>query len=307
MLIKYDDKQSVATVKGVDEQYINITSIDKMITDGKYILKQNDINYAIIGRSLSYFLGINIRFLNQCKLLVPRRLKKISFNPNEALNSAYIAPAGIFTIEPEIDQKYIIIPISLARKLFEYPNQLSSLEIKTDSKYNAPTIQKQIQNLLGENFNVKNRYQQNELIFKTMKSEKWAIFFILAFILIIASFNIIGSLTMLIIEKKDDISTLQSLGTNISTLKKVFVTEGFMITGFGGISGLIIGLIICFLQIKYGFVKLPGSGTFIINTYPVAVQLKDIILVLITVVSVGFFVAWYPVRYVMKKFVNQNN
>lgn len=322
VLVKYDDKQSAAKVKGVDEYYDEVTRIDCSIIEqpdsttikqlrldpdefkSSDLLYHDFINFAIIGEGLAYVLGINLSFRDQLSLYVPRRLKKVSFNPEKALKSISFLPGSIFRIEPDIDLSYIIVSIDHARKLFEYPDEISSLEIKTDPEYNQNTIQSKLEKIMGDDFIVKNRYQQNELIYKTMKAEKWAMFFILAFILVIASFNIIGSLTMLIIEKKDDINTLQSLGANLSVIKRIFITEGVMITVFGGIAGLLTGLLICYLQIRFGFVKPPGDS-LVIDAYPCVVRLKDVILILFTVLLVGFFVAWFPVRFVTRNFIRQ--
>ena len=237
-------------------------------------------------------------------IYVPKRTKKVTMIPEQAINKKYVFPAGIFSIEQSHDSKYIIVPLEFARELFEYSNnEVTAIEIKLKNRTNINNVQSDIQDILGSSFEVKNRYQQDELFYKTMESEKYVIFLILVFILVVASFNVIGSLTMLILEKKFDISTLRSLGTNLSGIKKVFLYEGCMITFIGAVYGLLQGLQICWLQIKFKLIKLQGSGTFIIDSYPVKIKAADIVAVLLVVLLIGFVASWYPVRYITKRFI----
>jgi len=181
--------------------------------------------------------------------------------------------------------------------------ELSSIELKIDPSYNQDRIQEELQALLGNEFEVKNRFEQQEFVYKIMQSEKWAIFLILTFILIIASFNIIGALSMLIIEKKKDIETLRNLGANLKLIRKIFLLEGWMISILGAISGLILGSIICTLQQQFGLVKIQGGESFVIDTYPVSMEIPDFLFVFLTVLLIGFLAAWYPVRYITRKFI----
>ena len=177
------------------------------------------------------------------------------------------------------------------------------MELKLDPVYDPVEIQQDVKNIMGQDFDVKNRYEQEELLYKIMKTEKWAIFFILTFILIVASFNVIGSLTMLIIEKKKDISTLISMGTDLKRIRRIFLYEGWLISALGAILGLIIGIFICWLQQTYGIIKLQGSGSFVIDAYPVQIVAFDFFLIFVTVLGIGYFAAWYPVRYITRKFI----
>jgi lipoprotein-releasing system permease protein len=306
-LLVYGDKQTIGTVRGVDSNYSNITGLDTMMIEGKFMLVENNIPYAIVGRGIKYFLNISTQFVDNLNLVVPRRDAKISLDPNRALNSKFIRPSGIYASQPELDTKYVIVPISFAQSLFDNSNEISALEIKLRPECNISRAQKKVQQIVGNEFKVKNRFQQNELLYKTMKTEKWAIFFILVFILLVASFNVVGTLTMLIIEKKDDIQTLRLLGSNTKSIKRTFLYEGLIISMVGAIIGLILGSIICYLQQRYGFVKLPGNGTFVINDYPVKLIFSDLFLVLVTVTSIGFFASWFPVRIIAKRYLLLEN
>ncbi len=302
-LLIYGEKQTIGTVRGVDSNYLSVTRLDTMIIEGKFVLKENKISYAVVGRGIKYFLNISPDFVDNLNLVVPRRDAKISLDPSRALNSKLIRPSGIYASQPELDNKYVIVPISFTQSLFGYNIEISAFELKIDHEYNLSRIQKKVQQIMGRDFNVKNRYQQNELLYKTMKTEKWAIFFILVFILIVASFNVIGTLTMLIIEKKEDAQTLIFLGTNKRSVNRIFLYQGLLITMIGAIAGLILGALICFLQQKFGFVKLPGNGSFVITDYPVKLIYTDFFIVLITVTAIGFIASWFPVRIIVKKYL----
>jgi len=302
-LLVYGEKQTIGTVRGVDSNYANITGLDTTIIEGKYVLKENNIPYAIVGRGIKYFLNLSPQFVENLNLVAPRRDAKISLDPNRALISKLIRPSGTYASQPELDTRYLIVPISFAYSLFGYSNEISAFEIKLKSGINLSRTQKNIQLIVGNSFQVKNRLQQNELLYKTMKTEKWAIFFILVFILLVASFNVVGTLTMLIIEKKNDIQTLSYLGLNLKSIKRTFLYEGLIISFIGAVIGLAIGSLVCYLQQRYGFVKLPGDGSFVINNYPVKLIFSDFVLVLFTVVAIGFFASWFPVRTIAKKYL----
>ena len=302
-LLKYGDKIYIATIKGVDENYQRTSGVDTMIIDGNFILQEKNESYAVIGQGVAYYLQVGLKLINPLIIYIPRKTASISLNPENLYNHNYIYPSGVFAIEADHDAKYVIVPIRFAQNLLDDTVSISAIEIKIHKKANFQNIQKDVQQLFGSKFLVQNRYEQKQVFYRIMKYEKWAIFMILTFILIIASFNIIGSLSMLIIEKKKDIGTLHSLGADRKLIQQVFLFEGTMISLFGAILGLIIGLIICWLQIKYGLVKLQGSGSFIINAYPVSIHWTDILLIFITVLIIGYLAAWYPVRYIIKRYL----
>jgi len=296
-LIRYDERQYIATLKGVDSCYVYVNGIDTMIVDGNFILNKENVPMAVVGQGVAWYLKVGLTFTNPLIIYMPKRTGKINpANPTASFNRYLIWPSGVFGIEQDYDSKYIILPLEVLRSLTDYSSEVSALEIKLDKKMNAKTIQASIINITGENFHVLNRYQQNELFYRIMKSEKWAIFFILILILLIASFNIIASLSMLIIDKKNDILTLRNLGANYSLIRKIFLIEGWLISIIGSTTGLILGLIVCFIQERYQPVKLGGSGSFVIDAYPVDIQLPDIFLIWLTVLAIGFLTAYYPVK-----------
>lgn len=302
-LIVYGNRQTIGMVRGISANYAMATGIDTMMLDGEFLLYQNGIPQAILGRGIKYMLNAEPEFNTNIKLIVPHRTKKIHRDQNKALNTKYIRPIGFFASQPEIEQKYMLVPIDFARDLFDYENEISAFEVRLDPNASESKTQKEIQNILGDNFKVKNRIQQNELLYKTMKSEKWAIFFILCFILLVASFNVVGSLTMLIIEKKNDIQTLRHLGSNMAIIKRTFLIEGLIISSLGALTGLIIGSLICWAQQEFGIVKLQGAEAFVIDAYPVKVLFSDIFLVLVVVSSIGYLASWYPIRFITRKYL----
>jgi lipoprotein-releasing system permease protein len=305
-LLKYGDKQYIATIKGVDKNYQQVNNLDSCIIEGVNVLEDEKGRYAVIGQGVQYYLQVGLKFINPLMIYVPRKSATISMNPENAFNQKYIYPSGVFNILQDYDSKYVLVPISFARELLDDSLSITALEIRTAENTNVNQIQEKVQQLFGSKFSVKNRYQQKELFYRIMKYEKWAIFMILTFILAIASFNIVGSLSMLIIEKKKDISTLHSIGADRKFLRRVFLYEGTMISFFGAFLGLIIGLIVCWLQIKYGIVKFPSSGSFIINSYPVEIKAVDVVFVLITVLVIGYLAAWYPVKYIIKRYLPES-
>jgi len=306
-LLKYYERQTIATVKGVDQNYRNISGVDSMIRQGEFVLDKGTDYFTVIGEGIAYFLNINldlrIGYRPPLSVYVPRRTKSISFDPEKAINRRYISPVGIFSIEQDFDSKYIFVPLEFSRDLFGYSNEVSSIEVKLADYSDYAQVQRHVQELFGQQFDVKNRFQQNQLFYKTMETEKWIIFLILIFILAVASFNVIGTLTMLILEKKSDIGILTSMGADMSVIKKVFLAEGWLITVIGAVIGLMAGLVICWLQIKYEIVGLPNSGSFVIDSYPVDIQWNDVAAIVISVLLIGYFAAWYPIRYVTRRFI----
>ena len=195
------------------------------------------------------------------------------------------------------------MPIEFAKELFEYSNKISSVEISLETQADKKKIQAEISSILGDSFSVKNRFQQQEVMYKTIKSEKLIGFLILLFIIFIASFNVIGSLTMLIIDKKKDIETLLSLGANFPTIRKIFLIEGWLISVTGAFLGLVLGVTFCLLQQKYGIIALQGNGSFIVDSYPVEIYYSDLFIIFISVITIGFIAAWYPVRYITQRYL----
>lgn len=302
-LVRHKDRQHVAKIKGVSEHFTKVCGIDSMMVRGVFVLKDKGGDYAVLGGGVAYHLSATPGITEPLNIYAPRRDMSVAEMGN-AFNVKQIYPSGIFAIQQEFDMKYVIVPINFARELFDYPEEISSLDIKLQKGGNIDKIQAEMGNALGPGFTIKNRFQQNELLFKVMNSEKFAIFVILTFILFIASFNILGSLTMLIIDKKQDIGILKSLGADKITIRNIFLFEGWAISVIGAVAGLALGFLICFLQQEFGFIKLgSGGGSFIIDAYPVKMQIVDFIIVFFTVLLIGFFAAWYPVKFMSKKYL----
>ena len=304
-LLKYGERQFIATIKGVDENYAMVTDIDSSMWEGEFILKSDRGRpYAIPGIGVAQYLGIRVNFITPLNIFVPRKTGSSTLNAENAFVKKFIFPSGIFEVEKDYDSKYVYIPIEFARELTEIENGVTSVEIKFKEKADPRIVQKKISKIFGKGFIVQNRYEQQEIFYKVMRSERLAIFFILTLILIIASFNIIGSLTMLIIEKERDIEILKSLGANSDMIRKIFIFEGWLISIVGAFTGIILGFTICWIQQTFGLVKLQ-SETLIMDSYPVVMKIKDFILVPVTVLLIGYWAAWYPVRFLTKKFLNK--
>lgn len=300
-LVRYDEQQTIAVVKGVSRNYAAVTGIDSMVVEGTFDLREQEPR-ALIGRGIRIFLNVMLLSPRQMTIFVPRRISEPSFDASRALNRKYISASGVFSIEQEYDLKYILVPLNFARDLFGYTGgEVNMFEIKLAPGANASRAQSAVQEILGSAYAVQNRYQQNEIFYKTMQAEKWAIFLILVFILVVASFNVIGTLTMLMLEKKKDISTLTSLGADNGMLKRIFLFEGWMISASGAVLGTLLGLLICWVQIRFELISLQGSGTFIIDAYPVVVKPADVILTLVAVTIIGFLAAWYPIRFFSRR------
>ncbi len=303
-LIRYGEKQLPATIKGVDSNYLKVSGLDSMLVEGEFVLNDKGIDFAVIGQGISYYLAVGLGFVNPLIIYMPVKTEGYTIDPAKALNTYNIHARGIFSIEQDYDLKYIIVPYRFAAKLLNDSLSYTAIEVKLKNGVDINTVQLDVQKIFGSNFSVKNRFQQKEIFYKIMKYEKWAIFFILSFILMVASFNIIGSLSMLIIEKKKDIITFQSMGADNSVIRNIFLNEGLMISLFGAIVGTLLGVLVCWLQLRFGFIKLSGSGSFIIDAYPVMMKFSDIFYVFITVLAIGFFAAWYPVRYIVAKYLS---
>jgi lipoprotein-releasing system permease protein len=297
-LLKYGNNQVLAYIKGVGADYAAMTHFDTLIRAGKYYLKANDGYYGEFGRGVADQLGVNSSDQNYAFIscYAPKRgLENVSVNPEDAITQLQLYRSGIFSINDDFDSRYVIVSVDFARQLFDYNDKsVTSIEIGLADPLAVSNVQEQIKSILGDDFVVKDRFQQNELLFKTLKSEKLWTFIILAFILVIATFNIVGSLSMLIIDKQKDIAILHNMGAEIKSVQNIFMYEGILITVLGAAIGLIVGTLICLLQIKFKLV--PMSGGFVVDAYPVSLQFYDYISILACVFIIGFFASWYPVR-----------
>ena len=303
VLVQYGDKQEIAIMKGVDANYPHITGIDTMIYEGNFALWHGDMPQAIVGLTMAYKLRVGLHFITPLHFWIVRNIPNISLNPERDLNDRYIFPSGKFAIDEDIDSQYIIVPIEFARSLLENDTITSAIEIKLKQGANDKRVQKRVVAIFGDQYEVKTTYQQKEMVYKILQSEKFMAFMILSFVLLIASFNVVGSLSMLMIEKKRDIFILQSMGVDKNMLSTIFMMQGWMIVLSGALTGLIIGAILCWIQMDYGFFKVTGAGTYIIDAYPVAVRLKDFVMILLAVAGVSFLTIFFPVKYFVKKYV----
>lgn len=306
-LIRYHDRQDVAVVKGVDDAYQHLTMMDSALIDGNFTLQDEVADYALLGVGLSSKLGARPGFASPLELYVPKRDVKVNLsNPSSSFNWKYAYTGGVFMINQQVyDEGYMIVPLSLARELFHYDKEVSAIELKLTEKADLSSVKKQIKSILGDEFIIRDRFEQQEASFKMMQIEKWMTFLILCFILAIALFNVVGSLSMLMIEKQDDVRTLRNMGASDSLIRRIFLFEGWMISGFGALIGIVIGLVLCLLQQSFGLIKLgQTAGAFIIDAYPVHVIFTDILVAFVTVAAIGFMAAWYPVHYLGKKWFN---
>ena len=300
VLLIYGDRQVPALLKGVTNQYEKQTCIDDIIIDGHFLLHDTITDYATIGVGLANSLATGAGFRRPLMAYVPKRKARINMaNPSSSLSSGRLFMTAVFRVnQAEYDDQLAIVPIDFARRLFDYTTEASALEITLQESVNENALIQRIQKQLGNNFEVKNRMEQKEASFKMVQIEKWMSYLILGFILMIASFNAIGSLSMLIIDKKADINTLKSLGADNRLISRIFLTEGWLISAVGAVSGIVVGILLCWGQQTFGWIKLGEmSEAFIIEAYPVSIQLLDIVAVLALVLLLGFFTAWYPVRY----------
>lgn len=298
-LLRYNDKDMVGRLKGVDDKFIDVSGIDSTIVGGKYMLTDtNSLNYAIVGLGIQAMLGVNIdNQFSRLEIYMPRRQGNVSTTSAEnAFKQQIIYPIGVYAIQQDFDAKYTIVPLQFMRNLLDYDTpQVSALEIALLPNANMATVQTAVEQLLGKNFKVADRYQQDEFLYKVMRTEKWAVYLILTFILIIAAFNIVGSLSMLVIEKKHDLGILRAMGANSQFIRRVFMLEGILLGGVGGFIGMLLAFVICLAQQHFKLLRLAGD-TFLIDAYPVSMRWFDFLMVGITVIIIALLAAYFPAQ-----------
>jgi lipoprotein-releasing system permease protein len=299
-LLTHKGRQVIASIKGVSPGFNQISGIDSLIIDGSFILEADGLYYAVPGVGVAANLDLRSRFTEPIHVYVPRKGLKTALRPENALNYSPIYPSGIFSLLEEVDARTVFVPIGFAEKLTGNKNKISSLEIKVSNINDLNRVKREIEEKAGPGYFVKNKYQQHDTLFKTMKAEKWITYLILLFIVTIASFNILGSLSMLIIDKKEDILILHSMGATKQLIKKIFLFEGWLISIIGAISGLITGTVVCLIQHYFKIISLPGNGSFVISAYPVHIQIPDLFIIFGIVLLIGLVAAWYPVRYLSR-------
>jgi len=302
-LLKYEDNQHIARIKGVSKNFKRINALDTMMVSGQMLLQNGKTNYAVLGYGVAYYLGISVQqFEEPLRVYVPRRTPSSSVLVNRAFNAKKVMPAGVFSIQQDIDSKYVLLPLRFVRDLLDYEKEVTALEIHLKKDADAAAIKDQLIQIAGSDYKVEDRYQQQAVLYKIMKSEKWVTYLILTFILIIATFNIIGSLSIIMIDKKEDISFLWNLGADKKLIRKIFMLEGGLISLSGGAAGLALGGIISWIQQEFELVKLATSGSFVISAYPVDVQIMDFLAVMATVIALGAIATVYPVYQITSRY-----
>lgn len=301
-LLRYKNKQQIVQIKGVDNKFAKVSKIGNGIVEGNFILQKGNVNFMVLGYGIYDMLGIQLNdFVTSVSVYIPKRSKTISIDPTEAFNNEQIIPSGAFSIQQDFDTKIVIVPLRFARKMLDYTTELTALEIDLKPGFDADKVQSEVEKLIGKGYIVKNRFQQEEMFYKIIKTEKFAGILILSFILLIAAFNIVGSLSMLIIEKKKDIAILRSLGASNILIKRIFIFEGLLISLSGALVGMILGGLICWIQQHFGVIPLEGSGSFVVKYYPVQLQLLDFAKVTGIVFVIGLLSTLYTVSQLSKR------
>lgn len=309
VMVQYQGRQAMAVVKGVEDNFDQLTPIDSILFGrGDLLLHDEVVDYAIPGIQLLSTLGSGIRFLDPLEIYAPRRGAKVNMaNPSTAFVTGNLFSSGlVFAVNQEkYDASYILTSIDFARRLFQYTTEVSAINLKLKAGADTDAVKKHIQDLLGDDFLVQDRYEQQADTYRIMEIEKLISYLFLTFILMIACFNVIGSLSMLIIDKRDDVVTLRNLGASDQQIVRIFLFEGRMISFFGAFAGVVLGLLLCWLQQEYGLIALGSSGSFVVDAYPVSVHASDVLLIFITVLLIGFLSVWYPVRFLSKRLLNK--
>ena len=308
-MVQYKDRQTMAVIKGVEDNFEQLTAIDSLLYGtGKFVLNDSVVDYGILGVELMSELGTGIQFVDPLQVYAPKRNARVNMaNPAASFNSDYLfSPGAVFIVnQQKYDARYILTSLGFARRLFDYDTEVSAIEIKLKPGSNIDAVEKKMEEILGERFVVQNRHEQQADVFRIMEIEKFISYLFLTFILAIACFNVIGSLSMLILDKRDDVETLRNLGAGDQLITRIFLFEGRMISVFGASIGIVLGLLLCFLQQKFGLISLGGgNGSFVVDAYPVSVHLTDVLLVFVTVIAVGFLSVWYPVKYLSRRLLS---
>ena len=308
VLLQVDEKQHIALLKGVSVWPKEASlSLEKHIFKGQSFREYPDGYWAIIGQSLAYTLSVSAESVQEVlKVFVPNQNASASSFSEQAFKEEQFLVSGIFSVQSEYDASYVLTNLETVQTFLEKPKQLTSVAFYVNESVDLEKVQKQLASFFGSDYEVRNRFQQQEFLYKVLQTEKWAIFFILSFILLISTFTIVASVVMIVLEKRKDIFSLWAMGTPVKTIQKIFFYEGLLITVFGGVLGLFFGVSLSLLQHHYGFIQLGEQGSFIVNAYPVEVHFQDVLLILATVVSIGMLITIIPVRLLKRKFIQES-
>jgi len=296
-LLKYNDQQTLAVLKGVSNDFRPMTQFDTLMREGSFALQKGSLDYGVFGRGIGNQLNIGQTNADYYSITcyAPKRGLQSSPNPSDAITEKHLFPAGLFSINDDFDYRYVIVSLPFARQLFDYQDSsVTSVEIGLAKGANLDDVKQKIKQTLGDDYVVKDRFEQNELLFRTLKTEKLLTFIILALVMIIATFNIVGSLSMLILEKEKDINILWNMGADMRDIRRIFLYEGMLITFAGAGIGLVLGTLVCLIQIKFKLIHF--SQGFVVDAYPVTLQLTDYLSIFAAVLVIGFLSSWYPVR-----------
>ena len=303
-LFRFGNRQSVGQVMGVDTMFNKVSAIDSIIVDGIFRTKSYDFFEGVVGFALADQLGIRLNFVTPLSIYAPERTGR--FNPariDRSFRNEYLQPVGLFMVNQlEYDGNYVITDIVQAQRLFDYqPNEINRIGIKISNEKSSNKVQSEVSKLLGSGYKVKNREEQHDTFYKMMKIEKLVAYLILSFIIMIAVFNVIGTLSLLIFEKRESIKTLRSMGADRQLINRIFIFEGWFISLAGAVCGIILGIILIWVQQTFGLVRFGAEGNYIVDAYPVVLNFFDVFLVFITVSTMGLVAAWYPVKVLVKR------
>ena len=309
-MVQYKDRQAMAIIKGVEDNFEELTSIDSLLYGaGEFILHDSIVDYGVLGVELISELGTGLQFVDPLQVYAPKRNVRVNMaNPSASFNRDYLfSPGVVFVVnQQKYDARYILTSLSFARNLFNYDTEVSAVELKLKPGADVTAVQRKIARILGDEFVVLDRYEQQADVFRIMEIEKFISYLFLTFILAIACFNVIGSLSMLILDKREDVETLRNLGADDRLIARIFLFEGRLISLFGARSGIVLGLLLCYIQQLFGIISLGGgNGSFIVDAYPVSVHVTDVVLIFITVITVGFLSVWYPVHYLTRRLLKK--
>ena len=309
-MVQYKDRQAMAIIKGVEDNFEELTSIDSLLYGaGEFILHDSIVDYGVLGVELISELGTGLQFVDPLQVYAPKRNVRVNMaNPSASFNRDYLfSPGAVFVVnQQKYDARYILTSLSFARNLFNYDTEVSAVELKLKPGADVTAVQRKITRILGDEFVVLDRYEQQADVFRIMEIEKFISYLFLTFILAIACFNVIGSLSMLILDKREDVETLRNLGADDRLIARIFLFEGRLISLFGALSGIVLGLLLCYIQQRFGIISLGGgNGSFIVDAYPVSVHVTDVVLIFITVITVGFLSVWYPVHYLTRRLLKK--
>ncbi|KAA6315871.1 Lipoprotein-releasing system transmembrane protein LolE [termite gut metagenome] len=304
-MVQYKDRQIMAVIKGVEDNFKQLTAIDSILYgSGEFMLHDPIVEYGIPGMEMVSKLGTGVQFTGYLSVYAPKRNAPINMNnPASSFNRGYLYSPGVaFMVnQQKYDGEYILTSLNFARRLLDYTTEVSAIELKLIPTAGITSVKTKIASIIGDDYLVSTRYEQQADMYHIMEIEKLISYLFLTFILMIACFNVIGSLSMLILDKKEDVITLRNLGADNRLISRIFLFEGWMISFFGALAGIALGIALCFIQQKFGLITMGTSGGFVISAYPVSVQASDVGLIFITVLAIGFLSVWYPVRYLSNR------